>query len=65
MLSVGSTRRATLRSSSFCSRAARCWLVTYLPSRPANGEVLMLNTIWIVGSSTVHARQRAADLADR
>ena len=27
--------------------------MTYLPSRPANGEVLMLNTIWIVGSSTV------------
>ncbi len=53
MLSIGSTRRATFRSSSLRSRSRRCWLVTYFPSRPANGDVLMLNTIWIVGSSTV------------
>ena len=38
----GGRRSAPARVS---SRAARCWLVTYLPSRPANGELLMPKTI--------------------
>ena len=36
--------------------------MTYLPSRPASGELLMPKTIEIVGSSTVDARQRAASV---
>ena len=50
--SVSSTRSATLVSASRSSRS-RIWrLVTYLPSRPANGELFTSNVMLIVGSST-------------
>ena len=48
-----STRSATLVSSSRCRRSRRLRLVTYLPSVPANGEVLTTNCIVSVGSSTL------------
>ena len=41
----------TLVSSSFSRRARRSREVTYCPSRPANGEVLIVNTMVSVGSS--------------
>ena len=40
---VSSTRMLTLVSSSFSSRSLRLRLVTYVPSRPANGELFTLN----------------------
>ncbi len=49
---VKSTCNPTLISSSFSSRAAICREVTYLPSRPANGEEFTKNCIPMVGSST-------------
>ena len=49
---IGSTRRATFRSSSRSRRSRRWRLVTYLPLRPASGELLTQNTICSVGSST-------------
>ena len=51
-LSVGSTRRATLWISSFSRRSLMLREVTYLPSRPANGELLTWNVMLTVGSST-------------
>jgi hypothetical protein len=50
--SVSSTRMPTLTRRSF-PRRSRSWVeVTYLPSRPANGETLDENSIDTVGSST-------------
>ena len=49
--SVGSIFRATLVRSSLSSRSLMWREVTYLPSRPAMGEVLIENTIDRVGSS--------------
>ncbi len=51
-LSVGSTRSATLRSSSLKSRSRNWRLVTYLPSRPAKGPLFTMKSTEIVGSST-------------
>ncbi len=51
-LSVGSTLSATFRSSSLKSRSRTCRLVTYLPSRPANGLLLTMKSTEMVGSST-------------
>ena len=53
VLSVSSTRNETLVSSSFCRRSRRLREVTYVPSRPANGEVFTVNCIAMVGSSIV------------
>ena len=58
-VSVGSTRSDTLPSSSFSSRSFRWRDVTYWPSRPASGEVLMPKIIDTVGSSTAMWRNRA------
>ena len=50
---MGSTRSATLWIDSR-SRRSRIWrLVTNLPSRPRNGEVLTSKVMLMVGSSTV------------
>ena len=46
------TRMATFFSSSFINRSRSWRLVTKVPSRPANGESLMRNTMLKVGSST-------------
>ena len=51
-VSVGSTWSETLPSSSLSSRSRRWREVTYWPSRPAIGEVLMPKIIDTVGSST-------------
>ena len=51
VLPVSSTRSETLVRSSFARRSRRLREVTYCPSRPAKGEVLMVNSIPIVGSS--------------
>ncbi len=51
--SPSSTRRATLCLSSSCRRSRSTREVTYLPSRPANGEVLTWKVMLTVGSSTV------------
>ena len=51
-VSVGSTRSDTLPSSSFSRRSLRWRDVTYWPSLPASGEVLMPKIIDTVGSST-------------
>ncbi len=46
------------------SRRSRiCRLVTYLPSRPQNGEVFTSNVMLIVGSSTDELRQRLDGVA--
>ena len=50
--STGRTRSATLRSSSFSKRVLSWRVVTYFPSLPAKGDVLMLKIISKVGSST-------------
>ncbi len=50
--SVSFTRSATLCWSSFCRRSQIWRLVTYLPSRPASGDVLTRKFIVSVGSST-------------
>jgi hypothetical protein len=47
------TLRARLRSSSRARRSFMFRVVTYLPSRPEKGDVLMRNDILTVGSSTV------------
>ena len=47
----GSTRSARLRSSSLSRRSLRWREVTNLPSRPKKGELLMVKSIDIVGSS--------------
>ncbi len=52
-LSPGSTRRATLCSSSFSRRSLMLRLVTNLPSLPANGESLTWKVMLTVGWSTV------------
>jgi hypothetical protein len=44
-------RIARFVSASFIRRSRRLRLVTYLPSRPANGESLIRNSIESVGSS--------------
>ena len=49
--SVSLTRSATLCCSSFCKRSQIWRLVTYLPSRPAKGEVLTQKFMVKVGSS--------------
>src|ERR1035438_308848 len=46
-----STRMETLVSSSLSSLSRRLREVTYVPSRPTNGEVLMVNVMAMVGSS--------------
>ena len=51
VLAASSTLSETLVSSSFCRRSRRLREVTYCPSRPAKGEVLMVNCMAIVGSS--------------
>mmetsp|Transcript_30297 Transcript_30297/g.77258 ORF Transcript_30297/g.77258 Transcript_30297/m.77258 type:complete len:375 (-) Transcript_30297:982-2106(-) len=51
-VSPGSTRSARLRSSSRSRRSLRLREVTNLPSLPAKGEVLTLNVMDTVGSST-------------
>ena len=51
-VSVGSTRSDTLPSSSLSRRSFRWRDVTYWPSLPASGEVLMPKIIDTVGSST-------------
>ena len=51
--SVSFTRSATLCWSSFCRRSQIWRLVTYLPSRPASGDVLTQKFIVSVGSSTL------------
>ena len=51
-VSPGSTRSATLKSSSRSRRSLILRVVTYLPSRPANGESLTWKVMLIVGSST-------------
>ncbi len=50
-VSLASTRRLTLVSSSFCSLAAICREVVNFPSRPANGDVLGPIAICSVGAS--------------
>src|SRR5271170_1822791 len=50
---VGSTRSATLWMASRSRRSRICRLVTNLPSRPKNGEVLTSKVMLMVGSSTV------------
>ena len=47
----GSTRRARFFSNSLSRRSLMCLDVTYLPSLPKNGELLMVNSMLIVGSS--------------
>ena len=49
--SVSCTRRARFFSSSFIKRSRKLRLVTNLPSRPKNGELLIPNCMFIVGSS--------------
>jgi len=49
---VSSTRSAMLVRSSFCSRSRTLRDVTYLPSRPASGDVFTWKYIASVGSST-------------
>ena len=49
--SVSFTRSATLCCSSFCRRSQSWRLVTYLPSRPARGDVLTQKFMISVGSS--------------
>mmetsp|Transcript_7851 Transcript_7851/g.13462 ORF Transcript_7851/g.13462 Transcript_7851/m.13462 type:complete len:216 (-) Transcript_7851:1117-1764(-) len=51
--SVSSTRSETFFSSSLYSRSRRFLLVTYLPSRPANGLVFTQNSMRTVGSWTL------------
>ena len=51
VLSVSSTRNDTLVSSSLSSRSRKLRDVTWVPSRPENGEVLTVNCIAMVGSS--------------
>src|SRR5574343_364108 len=51
--SVSFTRRATLCCSSFWRRSQIWRLVTYLPSRPASGEVFTQKFMVSVGSSTL------------
>mmetsp|Transcript_8732 Transcript_8732/g.24082 ORF Transcript_8732/g.24082 Transcript_8732/m.24082 type:complete len:293 (+) Transcript_8732:521-1399(+) len=51
-LSVSSTRRATLRSSSFIRRSRITRLVSSLPSFPAKGDLFTPNVMRTVGSST-------------
>ena len=58
-LSVSSTRSATLRSSSRNSRSRSWRLVTYLPSRPANGPLFTMKSTEIVGSSTAMPASRS------
>ena len=48
---ASSTRIETLVSSSLSRRSRRLRDVTYCPSRPANGDVLIVKIIAIVGSS--------------
>ena len=52
-LSVSETLRARFFSSSFSSLSFKCLEVTNFPSLPKKGELLMLNCIFIVGSSTL------------
>ena len=60
--SVSSTRMPTLVRRSFHSRS-RSWVeVTYLPSRPENGETLDEKSIDTVGSSTRISGQRLRPL---
>ena len=47
----GSTRKARFFSNSRSKRSLIWREVTYLPSRPKNGESLMVNNILMVGSS--------------
>src|SRR5712691_837275 len=47
---ASSTRMETLVSSSLSRRSRRLRDVTYCPSLPENGDVLMVNVIAIVGS---------------
>ena len=51
-LSVGSTRSAKFFCSSASRRSRMCRLVNKSPSRPRNGDVLMVNSNDMVGSST-------------
>gem|GEM_PF-5330564 len=51
--SVSSTRRARFFSVSLYKRSRNWRDVTYLPSRPKNGESLLANNMLIVGSSTL------------
>ena len=55
---ASSTRMETLVSSSLSSRSRRLREVTYWPSRPEKGEVLMVNAMAMVGSSIWIVRQR-------
>jgi len=50
--SVSSTRSATFDLISLVRRSRRLRVVTYLPSLPANGPLLAMNCMLIVGSST-------------
>ncbi len=49
---VSSTRSARFFSISLKSLSRKCLEVTYFPSLPKNGELLIVNNILIVGSST-------------
>ena len=50
-MSIGSTLRPTLTSSSFSNLSFKCLVVTNLPLLPANGESLTKKFIDRVGSS--------------
>ena len=52
-LPVSDKRSARFFSNSFSSLSFKCLDVTNLPSFPKKGELLMLNCIFIVGSSTL------------
>lgn len=52
----GMARRAP-RGGAAGRRAFRLRLVTYLPSRPAKGDVLTMNVMRTVGSSTCTAKK--------
>ena len=59
VLSVSSTRSATLRSSSLYSRSRSCREVTNLPSLPAKGELFTRKSTLMVGSSTLIPSRRS------
>src|SRR3990172_3009938 len=59
-LSVSSTLSATFFSTSRSSRSRSCRLVTYLPSRPANGPLLTMKSTAMVGSSTEKPASRSS-----
>ncbi len=57
--SVASTRSATLLCNSRLSRSRNWRVVTYLPARPAKGELFTWKSTDSVGSSTAMPRSRS------